>query len=82
MAADAHQWILIQQGLQDLLHYLDDFLFVKPPGAPSMPLETAVVTCEALGVPVTLDKQKGPASTITFPEDAGSLLRKVPKSNY
>ena len=34
--ADALQWILLQRGLPNLLHYLDDFLFVESPGAPGV----------------------------------------------
>lgn len=47
--------MLLQRGLQDLLHYLDGFLFVKPP----------VTTCKTLGDPVVPEKVEGRAITIT-----------------
>lgn len=30
----ALQWILLQQGIRDLIHYLDDYLFVEPTSQP------------------------------------------------
>ena len=38
VVADALQWILLQQQLQDLIHYLDDYIFVEPPGQPGKAL--------------------------------------------
>ena len=31
---DVLTWAMITEGIHDLLHYLDDFLFLCPPGAP------------------------------------------------
>jgi len=42
---DALQWIFLQQGLRDLLHYLDDFLFVEPTGQSGQVLPKALATC-------------------------------------
>ena len=39
--ADALQWILLQRGIQNLIHYLDDFFFVELPGSTGKALEKA-----------------------------------------
>jgi len=64
--ADALQWIFLQQGLRDLLHYLDDFLFVEPAGQSGQALPKALATCTTLGVPVVPEKLEGPTTTLTF----------------
>jgi len=56
------------QGITDLLHYLDDFLFLGAPDSPACGshLAQALSLCEALGFPVALEKIGGPSTTITF----------------
>lgn len=56
--ADTRQW---QQGLQGLIHYVDDHIFVEPPGLPGKALSTALAMCTALVVPVALEKAGGGA---------------------
>ena len=66
--ADAQQWLMMQQKL-DVLHYLDDFLVVSPPGgwgSQGDDLGTALKLCEELGVPVAAHKTEGPSTVITF----------------
>ncbi len=64
--ADALQWLVRQQGLE-ILHYLDDFLAVSPPGgAQRDDLGTALKLCEELGVPIAAHKTEGPSTVITF----------------
>ncbi len=64
--ADALQWLMRQQGLE-ILHYLDDFLAVSPPGgAQRDDLGTALKLCKELGVPIAAHKKEGPSTVITF----------------
>ena len=63
---DALQWIFLQQGLRDLLHYLDDFLFVEPTGQSGQVLPKALATCTTLVVPVVPEKLEGPATASTI----------------
>ena len=79
--ADALQWILLQRGLPNLLHYLDDFLFVESPGAPGVALEVACSTCAALGVPIAPEKLEGPTTCVTFVGielDSSHLVARLP----
>jgi len=58
-----------QAGIQDQLHYLDNFfLFFSPPAvAPvSGPLQVAVAVLDYLGFPIALEKEEGPACQVTF----------------
>ena len=59
--ADALQW-----GLQDLIHYLDDFLFVELPGQPGKALSVALATWATLGVPIGPEKIEKRAMVLTF----------------
>ena len=66
--ASALHWIMATNYAADVIHYLDDFLLAGPAGQPtcSESAETMLRVCERLGIPVALDKLKGPATTITF----------------
>ena len=66
--AEALEWILRRRGVRGVPHYLDDFLLMGAPGSHecSHVLATTFSTCEELGVPLALDKVKGPAASLTF----------------
>ena len=66
--ADALAWVLGARGVKWQLHYLDDFLFLGPPGSPrcALALQQALDMCRALGVPVAAHKTEGPATKLTF----------------
>ena len=66
--ADALTWAMLTEGIHDLLHYLDDFLFLCLPGAPQARtfLEKAIAVCQSLGVPVASNKIEGPNTALTF----------------
>jgi len=66
--ADALQWIMEQNGVPGLLHYLDDFLISGVPDSPEcrQALEQALWLCELLGVPVAKLKMEGLATVIVF----------------
>ena len=66
--ADGLLWIFFNHSIQPAIHYLDDFLFLGPPGesACRSSLQKALQLCNELGVPVAVEKPEGPATTITF----------------
>ena len=66
--ADFMGWILQQQGVFPLLHYLDDFLTVGPPASDicQQQLDTVKQVCDMLGVPLALEKVEGPSTSLSF----------------
>ena len=66
--ADALQWIMRQNGVSMVEHYLDDFITMGPPGLTvcRQNLERILSTCEELGVPLAEDKLEGPTCCLTF----------------
>ena len=66
-------WILQQQRVTQLLHYLDDFLFIGPPSSNTclQHLNTVKQVCHTLGVLLALEKVEGPATVLPF---LGTLL--------
>ena len=68
--ADALQWILISRDIQDVYHYLDDYLCIIPPGRlggqHDKPLQRIIQICRELGVPLALEKVEGPSTCLTF----------------
>ena len=65
--ADAIQWILVQKGITNLLHYLDDFIFVsKSLDEAKQRRETLVSTFASLGIPLEPSKLEGPTRCLTF----------------
>ena len=66
--ADALEWILRKRGVQNIIHYLDDFLVVGSPGTTQCQsfLEMMQSTCAELGVPLAGDKVEGPTTSLTF----------------
>ena len=59
---------LQQQGSCELLHYLDDFLFMGAPGTKRCheSFQLAQETCARLGVPLAYNKLEGPATDLAF----------------
>ena len=57
-----------RRGVKSAIHYLDDYLFMGPPGSSSCAdnLRIALAVCEELGVPVAPEKVVGPSSTLIF----------------
>ena len=66
--ADALAWVLLFRGLPNLLHCLDDFLFVVPPDSlAAMVIRDLVATVLAdLGVLIAARKTKGLSAQVTF----------------
>ena len=68
VVADCLQWMFRRHSQGDVIHYLDDFLFV---GAPSSEecgrsLHQAIGLCQRLGVRISLKKLEGPVSSLSF----------------
>ena len=61
-------WVLKQQGVAPLLHYLDDFLTIGPPDANTCQkyMDTIKEVCEILGVPLAVEKVEGPSTVLSF----------------
>ena len=66
--ARALHWILEHNYGTTLLHYLDDFLLLGPPGLPTCQdsMSTMLQVCQELGMPVAMEKSEGPATCLTF----------------
>ena len=66
--ADALQWILEQEGVPRMFHYLDDFLLFGAPGGSdgARIFNVAMDWCKKLGVPIADHKTEGPTSVLTF----------------
>ena len=66
--ADLAAWIMQQQGVSCLLHYLADFLTMGPPGSDKCHrnLQTITNVCDMLGIPLALEKVEGPSTSLTF----------------
>ena len=66
--ADAMAWALFRGGIAYVLHYLDDFLFVCPPGSSEARhmRDLATTIFADLGAPISAHKTEGPSAQITF----------------
>ena len=66
--ADALEWMVEQEGVCSIMHYLDDFLLVGTPDGQdcTQSLDTFLTVCDRLGVPIAWDKLVGPTTVLTF----------------
>ena len=66
--ADGVEWMAQQEGVTNLLHYLDDFLTMGKAGSQECnhSLETLVRLCGNLGLPLKWQKLEGPSTELTF----------------
>ena len=66
--ADALEWCIRQRGVEDIDHYLDDFIIMAPPASHQcgQALATLEEECAALGVPLAPEKKEGPSTNLTF----------------
>ena len=66
--ADFLAWALHCDGIEFLLHYLDDFLFLGPPDT-NRALQARLIATDTfgrLGVPIANHKTEGPSTQLTF----------------
>ena len=66
--ADALEWVLRQNGVVYVDHYLDDFILFGPSGSSQCAdaLQRTLQICKRLGVPLAMEKLEGPVECITF----------------
>jgi len=66
--ADLLSWILIQQGISPLIHYLDDFLTMGLADSTICQDNFSTIQrfCQELGIPLALGKLEGPSHSLTF----------------
>ena len=65
--ADAAQWMMVQQGISDVLHYLDDFALVAPDVGSAQHAKGEMCRLfSSLGLPLEPNKLEGPSSCLTF----------------
>ena len=65
--ADAAQWMLVQRGISDVLHYLDDFALVASDvGSAQQAKGEMCRLFSSLGLPLEPNKLEGPSTCLTF----------------
>ena len=66
--ADALEWVLQDQGVSMLMHYLDDFLTMGKADSTECQgnLELIQRVCQFLGLPLKVEKLEGPTVVLTF----------------
>ena len=66
--ADALQWVAKSYGVSFLEHLLDDFITAGPPNSTEcdLNLQTLMLICCSLGLPLATEKQEGPTTCLTF----------------
>ena len=66
--ADTVEWIIHQQGVSTIFHYLDDFLIVGNPHTRDCTVQLSVLRAvfENLGIPVAMEKLEVPTTVLTF----------------
>ena len=66
--ADALEWIVRWNGVQDLWHYLDDFITCGQSGSQEckVNLQLLLDVCRHLGIPLAEEKMEGPTTCLTF----------------
>ena len=66
--ANAVEWVLRQRGVRFIIHYLDDFFLVGGTEYTACAFQLKIVldTFQELGLPIDLNKLKGPSTHLTF----------------
>ena len=60
------EWIVRQQGVDTVFHYLNDFLIVGNAQTGECAVHLSVLRTDYLGIPVAMEKLEGPATVLTF----------------
>ena len=72
--ADAPEWIVRQQGVRFLYHYLDDYITLGAPNSTDQAnLSKLSDCCSRLRVPITLEKCEGPTTCLGIEIDMQAL---------
>ena len=66
--AELLSWMVRQQNVSFLIHYLDDFITMGPPSLSICQnnLDTIIHICNYLGVPLAFEKVERPSTTLPF----------------
>lgn len=66
--ADALQWVMYNNGVSMVDHYLNDFVMMGLAGSQEYRcyLEKILAVCEDLGVPPAMEKLEGPSYSLSF----------------
>ena len=66
--ADTLEWILTQEGISCIFHYLYDFLIIGRPSSSQCEeqLKILLTVFERLNIPVAVDKLEGPTTILVF----------------
>ncbi len=66
--ADAVEWIARQEGVEWIMHYLDDFLVIGALGTEDcrLAVRKRQNVLDRLGFPVAMEKLEGPSTKLTF----------------
>ena len=66
--AELLSWMVRQQNVSFLIHYLDDFITMGPPSSSICQnnLDTIIHICNYLGVPLAFEKVERPSTTLPF----------------
>ncbi len=80
------QWIFRENGVQNSIHYLDDFLVVsETSGACKHHLHSVLRCCRSLGVPVQAEKVEGPSTRLCFlgiEFDTATMSMRLPEDKF
>ena len=65
--ADALEWVVRQHGVEQIFHYIDDFVMLGPPQSDQCrhSIQTFSKICSMLGCPLAPEKTEGPATVLT-----------------
>ena len=77
-------WILDQQGVSPVLHYLDNFLIMGRVYSTTCHDNFAAIqqTCQNLGIPLALEKLEGPVNSLTFFGIEIDTIRRLPQDYH
>ena len=66
--ADTYEWCFHYRGVNNVDHYLDDFVTMGPPASSTCARNLRVIheVLATLGVPLAKDKCEGPSPRLTF----------------
>jgi len=66
--ADALKWCISKKGVENIFHYLDNYIIIGPSDSEQCGLDLCHLkqVCTDLGVPLAPEKQAGSTSTIKF----------------
>ena len=83
--ADALLWGMQQCGIQQVFHYIDDFITIGAPKSVECMKNVMIMheLCQELGLPVAVEKDEGPATTLQFlglELDSQAMEVRVPQS--